>query len=389
MPAAEFVTGLQSPETFSFPPMFFFVLVLFAGLSCIRCAFLRCLDPSKDNVEKEQGNRWPLIRYSFRDISSGGPFEILFCRLVRSAMIKILSDKVIHTSLYSNISPKRSAASTEKTFAMPDSHTQKFLESMDPSQSKSLSTADQFSGLIDTPEAMTSVIDTLVGLPSSPPSLFIDLEGVSLSRHGTVSVLQLLIFPSDRTYLIDIHTLGSKAFHAPGTDGQTTFKFILESTAIPKVFFDVRKDSDALYAHFGISLAAIQDLQLMEMATRRPTLPKKYLNGLAKCIEKDVSLTLDESYRWKTVKEKGRKLFAPECGGNYEVFNARPMSEDVQAYCIQDVKFMPKLWAVYNAKLTSPVWRGKVEKATRDRVVMSQSASFDGNGPHMTFGPWH
>ncbi|KAI4112172.1 MAG: hypothetical protein LQ339_000180 [Xanthoria mediterranea] len=272
---------------------------------------------------------------------------------------------------------------------MPDNHTQKCLESIDPSHFNSLDSVDQSSGLIDTPEAMTSVIDTLVALPSSPPSLFIDLEGVSLSRHGTVSILQLLVSQSDRTYLIDIHTLGSKAFHAPATDGQTTLKSILESNAIPKVFFDVRKDSDALYAHFGIRLAGVQDIQLMELAIRKPNIPKKYLNGLAKCIEKDVPMPMDESHRWKMVKEKGRRLFAPECGGSYEVFNTRPMSDDVQAYCVQDVKFMPKLWTVYNAKLTSPVWKGKVEKATGDRVVMSQSASFDGNGPHMKFGPWH
>ncbi|KAI4274297.1 MAG: hypothetical protein L6R38_006147 [Xanthoria sp. 2 TBL-2021] len=271
---------------------------------------------------------------------------------------------------------------------MSDGSIQKFPESMDPSQYNGLSSRKQYSGLIDTPEAMTSVIDTLVALPSSPPALFIDLEGVSLSRHGTISILQLLVSPQDRTYLIDIHTLGSKAFHAPGTDGQTTLKSVLESNAISKVFFDVRTDSDALYAHFGIKLAGIQDIQLMELATRNLGPPSKYLNGLAKCIEKDVSMAMNEKQRWKAVKEKGLRLFDPNRGGSYEVFNTRPLSEDIRAYCVQDVKLMPKLWAVYNAKLTSSLWRGKVEKATADRVVMSQSASFNAKGPHRKFGPW-
>ncbi|KAI4263515.1 MAG: hypothetical protein L6R42_001337 [Xanthoria sp. 1 TBL-2021] len=271
---------------------------------------------------------------------------------------------------------------------MSDGSIQKSPESMDPSQYNGLSSGDQPSGLIDTPEAMTSIIDTLVALPSSPPSLFIDLEGVSLSRHGTVSILQLLVSPSDRTYLIDIHTLGSKAFHAPSTDGQMTLKSILESNAISKVFFDVRRDSDALYAHFGIKLAGIQDIQLMELATRNPIVPKKYINGLAKCIEKDVAMTKNEMQRWKTVKEKGLRLFDPNRGGSYEVFNTRPLSEDIKTYCVQDVKFMPKLWAVYDARLTSLSWREKVNQATRDRVMKSQSDSFNANGPHMKFGPW-
>lgn len=43
---------------------------------------------------------------------------------------------------------------------------------------------------------------------------------------------------------------------------------ILESPKTPKVFFDVRTDSDALFAQFGIKLAGIIDLQLMELASR-------------------------------------------------------------------------------------------------------------------------
>ncbi|KAI4275989.1 MAG: hypothetical protein LQ337_002810 [Flavoplaca oasis] len=231
---------------------------------------------------------------------------------------------------------------------------QKFPEAMDTTQS---------SRLIDSPEAITQVVDTMIALPSSPPSLFIDLEGVSLSRHGTISILQILVFPQEQTYLIDVYSLGFKTFQTPGTDGQTTLKSILEAKAISKVFFDVRNDSDALYAHFGINLAGIQDIQLMELATRNPGLPRKYLNGLTRCIEKDAAMA-------------------------YEVFNARPLGEDIRAYCIQDVKLMPKLWALYNAKLVSPLWKEKVENATRDRVLLSQSALFNGKGPHMALGPW-
>jgi exonuclease 3'-5' domain-containing protein 1 len=59
---------------------------------------------------------------------------------------------------------------------------------------------------------MADLIDVLNDFPTSPLLLYVDLEGVYLSRHGSISILQLLISPGNGTYLIDIHTLGDKAF---------------------------------------------------------------------------------------------------------------------------------------------------------------------------------
>lgn len=70
-----------------------------------------------------------------------------------------------------------------------------------------------------------------------------------------------------KTYLIDIYVLGARAFSTTDASGNS-MKSVLESDSIPKVFFDVRNDSDALYHHFNISLAGVVDLQVMEYATR-------------------------------------------------------------------------------------------------------------------------
>jgi exonuclease 3'-5' domain-containing protein 1 len=94
---------------------------------------------------------------------------------------------------------------------------------------------------------VSALIDTLIGLPKNPPSLYIDLEGVYLCRHGSVSILQLHIHPTSTTHLIDIYSLGFAAFSTPGTNGQT-LKSIFESPETPKIFFDVRNDSDALFS---------------------------------------------------------------------------------------------------------------------------------------------
>ena len=84
-------------------------------------------------------------------------------------------------------------------------------------------------------------------------------------------------------------------------------KAILESEQFPKVFFDVRNDSDGLYSHFQIKLSGVVDLQLLEFATRGVL--GKYLKGLSKCISETTALSWAES---REVKEAGQKLFDPE-----------------------------------------------------------------------------
>lgn len=245
-------------------------------------------------------------------------------------------------------------------------------------------------GLIDTPEAVSSMIDELSelpvppGVPSSPPSIYMDLEGINLCRYGTVSILQVHSRPTKKNYLVDIMTLGKAAFETSGTRTSNTFKSILESLYIPKVFFDVRRDSDALYHHFHITLRGVQDLQLMELATRK--YPKKTVAGLRQCILSDLKLKEVNRRNWIEAKEAGSKLFAPEKGGSYEVFNLRPLPEEIRAYCIQDVSFLPRLWHVYHSKLRKK-WRIKLDKATRDRVNESKAENYEPKGPHMLLAP--
>ncbi|KAI1322068.1 ribonuclease H-like protein [Xylariaceae sp. FL0255] len=231
-------------------------------------------------------------------------------------------------------------------------------------------------GLLSTTAEIAVMVDELDGLPTSPPSLYIDLEGVNLSRHGTISILQIHVRSTGKNYLVDVYTLKEEAFSARGKH-KSTLKAILESPYIPKVIFDVRSDSDALYAHYGIRLAGIHDLQLMELATR--FYRKKFVKGLKKCIEEDMHMSMTERLAWISTKDEGVKLFAPEKGGSYEVFNERPLPEKIRIYCVQDVHFLPRLWDLYSRRLT-PRWRVKLEEATKARVTESQAHNFIGNG---------
>ncbi|PGH06939.1 hypothetical protein AJ79_06413 [Helicocarpus griseus UAMH5409] len=168
---------------------------------------------------------------------------------------------------------------------------------------------------VNTLEGLKSLVDwvarmeTWLGNPRPP--LYIDIEGERLSRHGRVSLMTVLVYPGDseflmRPHIIDIHSLGPAAFSAAGKEGKT-FKDILESPQILKVFFDVRNDSDALYAHYGIKLQGVRDIQLMESA-RRPNTHRRISPGFQNASRK-LSLT-----REKRISGDSAKRLAKPCG---------------------------------------------------------------------------
>lgn len=183
--------------------------------------------------------------------------------------------------------------------------------------------------------AFTDIVTMSYSQSTSPPTLHIDLEGIALSRRGTISLLTLLIHdpPSrDTVYLIDIHTLGARTFsitspqsHLPSNAqikaglAFTTLREILQASIIRKVIFDCRNDQDALFAAFELRLRGVVDLQLMEVAARYQASmddeyaeyfdpkPPKYVRGLAKCIECDSGMDAAQVQRWKTTKAEGNK----------------------------------------------------------------------------------
>ena len=81
--------------------------------------------------------------------------------------------------------------------------------------------------LVDSAESLHSFVHDLSDLAkrTSASTLYLDLEGINLSRDGTISLLTLLVHePSgqERIFLIDIHVLGSSAFTTTFITGSTT-----------------------------------------------------------------------------------------------------------------------------------------------------------------------
>ena len=239
--------------------------------------------------------------------------------------------------------------------------------------------------LVDSEASLEVFLDKLQNLPAHPPSLYLDLEGVNLSRHGTISILQVFFRPSSHTFLIDIHVLGRKAFDTLNGAGLTLHS-ILESDKIIKVLFDCRNDSDALYNLYGVFLQNVHDLQLFEVATRKPR--GSYISGLAKCIQWDAGLSFEEMSAASTTKQKGKLLFAPELGGSYEVFTQRQMSKEIIEYCVQDVGYLPRLWDEYARRYMSVEWVEKVAEETSKRVAVCKIPGYDPKGRDKALSPW-
>jgi exonuclease 3'-5' domain-containing protein 1 len=248
--------------------------------------------------------------------------------------------------------------------------------------------------IIDSPTRIGEIVDWLLAhhasLNPARPIMYLDLEGVNLCRHGSISLLTLLldsgVAGTSRVCLIDVHVLGAQAFTTPGIKGKT-LQDILQNEKIPKVFFDVRNDSDALFALYGVELRGVEDVQLMESAARKTTGARRVVNGLARFVDDYRCVLAGDVVGWKAAKQKGEKLFKAETEGSYTVFNIRPMLKDIVAYCVGDVQCLPELREML-WKGRSVQWRDLVLEESRKRVAMSQRADDQPQGKDRALAPW-
>ena len=228
------------------------------------------------------------------------------------------------------------------------------------------------------------------------PSLFLDADGRRLSRTGPLAVLELHYSTpaQSRTYLIHVHFLEDRAFSTLSTDGLFSLKTVLENPAIPKVFFDVRMDADALFNQYGVALAGVIDVQLMELSARakRDGGSDGWLHSFARCLERDSGLATVEVERFESARSCGKALWDPELEGTYDVFQVESLSSEIIAYCEANVRALPRLFEVYNSRLDGKVclterddyYACRSIEASRNRVMMAQGPPRAASSK----GPW-
>lgn len=75
----------------------------------------------------------------------------------------------------------------------------------------------------------------------------------------------------------------------------------------------------------------------MELAPRMGPGSSKELRSLVYCVERYVQISLQQQNAWKVFKDNGEKLFDPQKGGSYEVWNERPLKVKVETYCLLEM----------------------------------------------------
>ncbi|KAG7007394.1 hypothetical protein G7Y79_00010g028950 [Physcia stellaris] len=195
----------------------------------------------------------------------------------------------------------------------------------------------------------------LFDLSKSTPELYVDAEGISLSRSGELSIL-IVHLETDvfsHTFLVHVHVLGHTTFRTKDSSGVHSLKTLFEDNRVAKVLFDCRMDSDAIFGQYGVLLAAVIDLQLMCLASRGGGGLR--LPGLGDCLLQDLKLSREEQEWVNQAKARGQALWRPRCGGSMQRFNDNPLHEDIVNYCVVDAAYLPQLFKAYNEALGNRV----------------------------------
>ncbi|ROV92196.1 hypothetical protein VMCG_09295 [Cytospora schulzeri] len=229
---------------------------------------------------------------------------------------------------------------------------------------------------------VSSVTELTAFLSSIPrgSTLYLDLEGENLSRHGTITLVTILVHPQNITAIIDVLTLGTSSFNTSSANGRS-LKSILEDPSIPKCIWDLRNDTDALWAHYRVGLTGVTDIQLLENASRLAHRDKNYLSGLDNAIRYDLKLGYMDQQRWSQTKQDIRRLMPTG------IFSKRPLDAKVIEYCVNDVKKLPDLQAVYMKRIT-PDWLRKAQRAMDQRLTEARSPGYQPQSREKAFGPW-
>ncbi|GBG64251.1 hypothetical protein CBR_g41171 [Chara braunii] len=268
--------------------------------------------------------------------------------------------------------------------------------------------------VVDNMEKLGRLLTVLKSLRPADRRIYLDFEGIRLCRNGRLCIGQLTFpHPERRVYLLDfvampniLSTLPSPKRAADSVDKSDlptplsakradakaveadsfTLRSVLRSADFVKFFFDPRNDVDAMYHQCGgIMPVNVVCLQLCELAKDRQCGGiRSKVNGLARALS--AVLPFSEQLRSTNAKNKGKNLFAPECGGTYEVFARRPLHPDIIEYAATDVLYMPSLEKDFWTPLSDD-WKAWVKRESEKRVSMCLRPSHWGCGPQNANAP--
>lgn len=106
--------------------------------------------------------------------------------------------------------------------------------------------------LCDTEQSIVGLLDSLEQQQGPDRLIFLDFEGIDLSRHGKICLGQLTWPSSPFVYLLDFVAL-PRLMDVCNSRG-TSLKSLCEEEQYIKVLFDPRMDADALWAQCQVFL---------------------------------------------------------------------------------------------------------------------------------------
>lgn len=211
-------------------------------------------------------------------------------------------------------------------------------------------------------------------------AIYLDLDGKTLSRHGTLTLATILIQPQNVTRVVDVLSIGKSTFDIESDEG-TSLRSILEDPGILKGVWDVRNDADALWSHFQVKLAGVVDIQLLENASRPPGIDRSRLSGLRKAIMSDSRLGFHKRQGWILTKDLVWSLMSQD------IFSRRPLAPYTIQYCVNDVVHLPALQEYYEGRITLD-WLVRARGESHRRVVDAWSPEYQPQSPDKVFAPW-
>lgn len=193
----------------------------------------------------------------------------------------------------------------------------------------------------------------------------LDLEGVNLGdlEQSRISIA-IVGLKNGTTYLVDFVVLNDELLQ-----DSCPFRAVLADPSIKKIMFDCRSDCRALHKQFRMSVQGVLDLQIP--STQRIVRPPiRFIVGLQKTVEKLLPLQNEVHRR---LKEAGKKLFAPEVGGSYEVWMERPLRQELVRYCVSDAHVPFQLLALFNFSSARVAEVMRISAGRRDKAIVATS----------------
>lgn len=231
--------------------------------------------------------------------------------------------------------------------------------------------------LIDSEDLMILMLDSI----KDSKMINIDFEGINLCKIGKVCLAQVHASKSDTVFIIDFITMN------PFEVANGRFKDLMESEMVCKVFFDPRNDIDAIANQFKIHTKNVLCLQVADVAYRKSLGHRvAYVMGLKKAMDTHIRLSLKLKNALMKIKETGVKLFAPEYGGSYDVFETRPMRVEILNYAAVDVYYFDhlreRLYDTLNIK-----WKEQVQIASTKRLIEYLEPGYSPKGKEKAIAP--